>query len=119
LGWSEANTGLDALLASSSVEGIVVWSKQTDESLGWSGRVLTMHKVSCKRSPFNPALSLLLQLKMAGFVYGTKLQAISPGSRWCPDGFSCLAWHPKVSNLLLEVKTANCWFGQNLCGGDD
>jgi len=72
LGWSEANTGLDAPASSSSVEGIVVWSKQTDESLGWSGRVLTMHRVSCKRSPFNLSF-LLLQLKMAGFVYGTKL----------------------------------------------
>jgi len=60
-----------------------------------------MHKCRASDLLSTQHFPLLLQLKMAGF-YGTKL--ISPGSRWCPDGFFALLGIPKVSNLLLEVK---------------
>jgi len=96
LGWSEANTGLDApLLASSSVEGIVVWSKQTDESLGWSGRVLTIQGV-VQAISFQPSTFLLASAAEDGRVCLWHKAKRCLGSRWCSDGFSCLAWHPKV-----------------------
>jgi WD40 repeat protein len=44
LAWSEVTTSIGAsLLASSSVEGVVVWEKSADESLGWEARILTNH----------------------------------------------------------------------------
>jgi WD40 repeat protein len=101
LGWSEAKTGLDApLLASSSVEGIVVWSKQTDESLGWSGRVLTMHKGVVQAISFQPSTFLLASAAVDGRVcLWHKAQRLAQVLDGAPDGFSCLAWHPQGQQL--------------------
>jgi len=115
LGWSEALGWMPPLLASSSVEGIVVWSKQTDESLGWSGRVLTMHKGVVQAISFQPSTFLLASAAEDGGLF--MAQAISPGSRWCSRWvfLPCLA---SQGQQLAAGGQKNCWFGQNLWGQD-
>jgi len=84
LGWSEANTGLDAQPHPALK---ALWCGQSrDESLGWSGRVL-LHGV-VQASPFNPALSFFAAEDGRVCLWH---KANGAGSRWCSDGFSCLA----------------------------
>jgi WD40 repeat protein len=86
LAWSNAkNQGLDTpFFASSSLEGIVVWSKSPDPSVGWSARVLANHLDTIRAIAFAPHSSLLA----------------SAGA----DGWLCL-WHEAefVSQILTDV----------------
>lgn len=60
LAWSDVPTKAGtSLLASASAEGIVVWEKQEDESLGWEGRVLTGHEGTVQSIHFQPDTQLL------------------------------------------------------------
>jgi len=73
------------------------------------GRVLTMHNA-------NPAPFLLASAedgRVCLWHKAKRLAQVLDGARWV-----FLPWHPKVSNLLLEVKTANCWFGHLSRGKD-
>jgi WD40 repeat protein len=55
LAWSDLPTKVGvSLLASASAEGIVVWEKQEDESLGWESRVLAGHESSVQSIHFQP-----------------------------------------------------------------
>jgi WD40 repeat protein len=101
LAWSEAKTQLGApLLASSSVEGIVVWSKQTDRSLGWEGRVLNRHTEVVQAIAFQPSTFLLASAAEDGWVcLWHKAKRLAQVLDGAPDGFSCLAWHPAGDKL--------------------
>jgi len=96
LAWSDVPTKAGAsLLACASAEGIVVWEKQEDESLGWEGCVLAEHEDTVQSIHFQPDTLLLASAAADGWVclwQGAKrLAQVLNGA---PNGFSCLAWHP-------------------------
>lgn len=100
LAWSKAKTGLGTpLLASSSVEGIVVW-EQADDSLGWEGRVLNRHVDVVQAIAFKPNSLLLASAAADGWVcLWQKAKRLAQVLDGAPDGFSCLAWHPTGDKL--------------------
>lgn len=101
LAWSSTKTGLDApLLAASSVEGIVVWQKLADESLGWEGRVLHQHTQVVQAIAFQPDSFLLASAAEDGLVcLWHKAKRIAQIINDASDGLSCLAWHPQGRQL--------------------
>ncbi|MBW4559714.1 MAG: PD40 domain-containing protein [Mojavia pulchra JT2-VF2] len=101
LAWSEATTQLGApLLASSSVEGIVVWQKLEDDSLGWEARVLTNHVGVISAIAFAPQSFLLASAAADGWLcLWDEAQEVSQILTGVSAGVSCLAWHPQ-SQLL-------------------
>ncbi|PSB27374.1 WD40 repeat domain-containing protein [Chlorogloea sp. CCALA 695] len=99
LAWSQTKTQLDApLLASSSVEGIVVW--EANESRSWTSRLLEQHSGVVQELAFQPNSFLLASASEDGCVClwqkAKKLAQILQGA---PKGFSCLAWHPQGQQL--------------------
>jgi WD40 repeat protein len=101
LAWSDVPPKADAsLLASASVEGIVVWEKQEDESLGWAGRVLTGHEGMVQSIHFQPDALLLASAAADGWIcLWHKAKQLAQVLEGAPDGFSGLAWHPKGQQL--------------------
>jgi WD40 repeat protein len=101
LAWSDVLAKAGAsLLASASVEGIVVWEKQEDASLGWDGRVLTGHEGTVQSIQFQPNALLLASAAADGRVcLWHKAKQLVQALDGTPSGFSCLTWHPK-GNLL-------------------
>ncbi|MBR8840036.1 MAG: hypothetical protein DSM106950_40075 [Stigonema ocellatum SAG 48.90 = DSM 106950] len=97
LAWSEPHTQEGApLLAVSSVDGIVVWEKQADESLGWSASVLTNHVDVIYAIAFAPKSFLLASAAGDGWIcLWQKAQNLSQILTGVSSGFSCLAWHPQ------------------------
>ncbi len=101
LAWSDVPTKVGAsLLASASAEGIVVWEKQEDESLGWEGRVLARHEDTVQSIRFQPDTLLLASAAADGWVcLWHKAQRLAQVLNGDPNGFSCFAWHPKGHQL--------------------
>jgi WD40 repeat protein len=101
LAWSDLPTKAGAsLLASASAEGIVVWEKQEDKSLGWEGHVLAGHESTVQSIHFQPDALLIASAAADGWVclwHGAK--RLAQGLNGAPNGFSCLAWHPKGHQL--------------------
>ncbi|BAZ28872.1 WD-40 repeat-containing protein [Cylindrospermum sp. NIES-4074] len=97
LAWSEATTQLGApLLASSSVEGIVVWEKLEDDSLGWESRILTNHVEVINAIAFAPNSFLLASAAADGWLcLWNQAQEVSQILTGVAAGFSTLAWHPQ------------------------
>lgn len=100
LTWSQANQKNTPLLAAASVEGIAVWSKLSDESLGWEARILTNHSDVIQAVAFQPHSLLLASAAADGWLclwhQAKRIGQILQGTA---AGFSCLAWHPQ-GNLL-------------------
>jgi WD40 repeat protein len=96
IAWSSINTQIGApLLATSSVEGMVVWEKLEDESQGWEARVLTNHVDIIRGIEFAPDSFLLASAASDGWLCLWK-EAKQVSQVLTTDvGFSCLAWHPK------------------------
>ncbi|MDR9894114.1 WD40 repeat domain-containing protein [Aetokthonos hydrillicola Thurmond2011] len=101
LSWSEPTTEQGApLIASCSVDGIVVWEKQADNSLGWEARVLTNHLDIVNAIAFAPNSFLLASAGTDGWIcLWNDAQEVSQILTGASSGFSCLAWHPQ-GNLL-------------------
>lgn len=97
LAWSEATTQIGApILASSSVEGIVVWEKLEDESLGWEGRILTNHVDIITAIAFAPQSFLLASAASDGWLcLWKKAKQVCQVLTGVAGGFSSLAWHPQ------------------------
>jgi WD40 repeat protein len=97
LAWSEATNKLGApILASSSVEGIVVWEKLEDETLGWEGRVLTNHVDIITAIAFAPKSFLLASAASDGWLcLWKKAKQVTQVLTGVSGGFSSLAWHPQ------------------------
>ena len=96
LAWSDAQTQLDApLLASSSIEGIVVWER-ADDNLGWDSRLLHKHTGVVQAIAFQPGSCLLASAAEDGWLClwhkGKHLAQILDHAK---SGLSCLAWHPQ------------------------
>ena len=97
LAWSEVTTSIGAsLLASSSVEGVVVWEKLADESLGWEARILTNHVDIINVIAYAPQSLILASAGADGWLclwnQAYEVSQILTGVR---GGFSTLAWHPQ------------------------
>ncbi|KAB8316496.1 hypothetical protein SD81_025210 [Tolypothrix campylonemoides VB511288] len=101
LAWSELTTQQDApLLACSSVDGIVVWEKQADDSSGWEGRVLTNHVDVIGAIAFAPKSFLLASAGADGWIcLWKKAKQVSQILTGASSGFSSLAWHPRGKQL--------------------
>ncbi len=98
LAWSQAQKPNAPLLASSSIEGIVVW--EANESRSWVSRLLQQHSGVIQALAFQPNSLLLASASEDGWVClwqkAKKLAQTLPGA---PNGFSCLAWHPQGQQL--------------------
>lgn len=103
LAWLQAKTQLDTpLLASSSVEGIVVW-EQANESLGWEGRLLQEHSGVVQAIAFQPNSLLLASASSDGRVcLWQKAKKLVQSFQDAPNGFSYLAWHLQGQQLAAE-----------------
>ncbi|QLE52422.1 hypothetical protein FD724_21595 [Nostoc sp. C057] len=97
LAWSEAMTKVGApILASSSVEGIVVWEKLEDDTLGWEARVLTNHVGVINAIAFAPKSFLLASAAADGWLcLWNQAKEVSQIITGVSGGFSTLAWHPQ------------------------
>ncbi|MEO1144889.1 MAG: hypothetical protein AAFY26_04710 [Cyanobacteria bacterium J06638_22] len=101
LAWSMPKTAIGAsLLASISGEGIVVWTKDCDPSVGWNPQVLDTHQGMVRAIAFQPNTLLLASAAEDGWLClwhkASRLIQILEGA---PTGFSCLAWHPQGSAI--------------------
>lgn len=101
LAWSEVSTHIGVpLLASCSGAAVIVWERERDERVGWSNRVLGNHEGTVQAIAFQPNSLLLASAAEDGWVAlwhrGTKLLQALTGA---PNGFSCLAWHPRGHQL--------------------
>ncbi|MEA5569848.1 hypothetical protein [Calothrix sp. UHCC 0171] len=97
IAWSDINAPIGApLLATSSVEGMVVWEKLADESLGWEARVLTNHVDIIQGIGFAPGSFLLASAASDGWLcLWKKAKTVSQVLTGISNGYSCLAWHPQ------------------------
>lgn len=100
LAWSEDTTKLGfPLLASSSLEGIVVWEKHPDESVGWEGRVLTNHTDTIEAISFANSFLLASAAADGRLCLWHKAKRLSQILKGAPKGFSRLAWHPQGNQI--------------------
>ncbi|NJM74282.1 MAG: hypothetical protein HC862_31850 [Scytonema sp. RU_4_4] len=101
IAWSEPSTEQDVpLVACSSVDGIVVWEKQADDSLGWEARVLTNHVDIIQAIAFAPKSFLLASAGADGWIcLWKKATQVSEILTGVSSGFSSLAWHPQGQQL--------------------
>ncbi|MCC5636117.1 WD40 repeat domain-containing protein [Nostoc sp. CHAB 5844] len=101
LAWSEATTQLGApILATSSFDGVVVWEKLEDESLGWEARVLTNHVDVINAIAFAPQSFLLASAGADGLLcLWPEASQVSQILTGVTAGFSTLAWHPQSKFL--------------------
>ncbi|MBF2006137.1 MAG: PD40 domain-containing protein [Chlorogloeopsis fritschii C42_A2020_084] len=101
LAWSQVPSKIGTpMLAAASMEGVIVWQKHEDESIGWEGRVLPKHESVVQSLQFQPHSLLLASAGEDGWVClwqrAKKLaQVLNEGV----DGFSCLSWHPQGHQL--------------------
>lgn len=97
LAWSEIHSQVGApLLATSSVEGIVVWEKLEDENLGWEARILTNHVGVVNAIAFAPRSFLLASAATDGWLcLWDQAKQVAQILTGVTDGFSTLAWHPQ------------------------
>ncbi|MEA5618216.1 WD40 repeat domain-containing protein [Cronbergia sp. UHCC 0137] len=125
LAWSQTKNKVNApILASSSVEGIVVWEKAQDEAVGWEARILTNHVDIINAIAFAPQSFLLASAANDGWLcLWKKAQEIAQILTGVSEGFSTLAWHPQgkllaaggtQGELLIWSKVSRGQgFGQN------
>ncbi len=98
--WSSLNTQIGApLLATSSVEGMVVWEKLEHESTGWEARVLTNHVDIIQGIQFAPNSFLLASAASDGWLCLWKEAKQVSQVLTTDGGFSSLAWHPEGKYL--------------------
>ncbi|MFM2064368.1 MAG: hypothetical protein RLZZ507_4039 [Cyanobacteriota bacterium] len=97
LAWSQVTTATGApLLASSSVEGVVVWEKSADESLGWEARILTNHVDIINAIAYAPESLILASAGADGWLcLWNQNYEVSQILTGVGGGFSTLAWHPQ------------------------
>jgi WD40 repeat protein len=99
LAWSSMlPTKANALLASASAEGIVIWERNA--VFGWKEHVLDYHLQAVKAIAFQPQRQQLASAGADGAVniwHDAKSLACTLTD--ASKGFSCLAWHPWQQSL--------------------
>ncbi|OBQ29633.1 MAG: hypothetical protein AN483_09825 [Aphanizomenon flos-aquae MDT14a] len=95
LAWSDLKTSTGApILAASSVEGIVVWEKSVDESVGWEARILTNHVDIIQAISYAPQSLILASAGADGWLcLWDENQEVSQILTDTEAGFSTLSWH--------------------------
>ncbi|MEN9519333.1 MAG: hypothetical protein RLZZ381_1921 [Cyanobacteriota bacterium] len=102
LTWSQSLANHAPLLAASSMEGIAVWKKETDDEDGWDARVLTLHNDKVQALEFHPNSLLLASAADDGCLcLWTKAKQVGQILEGAPDGFSSLAW--SIDGQLLAA----------------
>jgi WD40 repeat protein len=100
LTWSQPLLNNEPLLAASSMEGIAVWKKESDDQDGWDARVLTLHDRKIQALEFHPHSLLLASAADDGWlVLWIKAKQVKQILEGAPDGFSCLAWDKNGQQL--------------------
>jgi WD40 repeat protein len=95
--WSEGNS---PLLISSSVEGIVTWTKDPDERVGWNPTILNFHQETVQAIAFQPKTRLLASAAEDGLIcLWYQAKALSSVLEGAVGGFSTLSWHPQGNKL--------------------
>ena len=97
LAWSDKTNSLGApLLAASSSQGISVWERDADESVGWEGWALEVHENVVNAIAFQPTTFLLASAAADGQVcLWQEAEQLLQTLEGAEGGFSCLAWHPQ------------------------
>ncbi len=100
LTWSQRLSNNTPLLAASSIEGIAVWKKETDDEDGWNARVLTLHESKIQALEFHPNSLLLASAADDGWLcLWTKAKQVGQILEGARGGFSCLAWSKNGKQL--------------------
>ncbi len=100
LAWSRSLLNNAPLLAASSIEGIAVWKKESDERDGWNARVLTLHDSKIQALEFHPHSLLLASAADDGWLcLWTKAKQVGQILEGTRNGFSCLAWSQNGQQL--------------------
>jgi WD40 repeat protein len=92
------------LLASISMEGIIIWDKLADEDAGWSGSVLGTHDRPITAIAWHPELSYLASASEDGlvkiwFVNGVEHDEPIVKLPGADQGFTAVCWHPTSNQL--------------------
>ena len=100
LAWSDQMMHGAPLLGVSSVEGVVVWEKHRDETVGWESRVLDAHEGVVHAIAFQPDTFLFASAAADGLLcLWEKAEQLAQILDGAAQGFSCLAWHPQGAQL--------------------
>ncbi len=100
LTWSQRLSNNTPLLAASSIEGIAVWKKETDDEDGWNAGVLTLHESKIQALEFHPNSLLLASAADDGWLcLWTKAKQVGQILEGARGGFSCLAWSKNGQQL--------------------
>ncbi|WP_404791128.1 WD40 repeat domain-containing protein [Altericista sp. CCNU0014] len=93
------------ILASTSVEGIVIWERSLNPLVGWDGRVLENHTQAVEAIAFQPQAIHLASAGADGLVnIWQKAKHLTQTLTGANQGFSCLGWHPKGQSLAAGGK---------------
>jgi WD40 repeat protein len=100
LAWSQPLSNNAPLLAASSIEGIAVWKKESEDQDGWNASVLTLHNSRIQALAFHPHSLLLASAANDGWLgLWTKAKQVGQILEGAPGGFSCLAWDREGKQL--------------------
>jgi WD40 repeat protein len=95
--WSDVTTATGVpLLATSSVDGVVVWEKSADDAVGWEAQVLTNHVDIINAIAYSPHSLMLASAGADGWLcLWNENYEVSQILTGVSGGFSTLAWHPQ------------------------
>jgi WD40 repeat protein len=103
LTWSQPLQNNVPLLAASSVEGIAVWKKETNDKDGWNANILTLHDSKIQALAFHPHSLLLASTADDGWLcLWTKAKQVGQILEGAPGGFSGLAWSKDGQQLAAS-----------------
>ncbi|MBE9231643.1 hypothetical protein IQ231_08065 [Cuspidothrix issatschenkoi LEGE 03284] len=97
LAWSDVKTATGApILAAASVDGIVLWEKSPDETVGWEAKVLSNHLDIIKAIAFARQSFNLASAGADGWLcLWDENKEVSQIFSDTTAGFSTLSWHPQ------------------------
>ncbi len=108
-------------LVVTSLEGIIIWKKDEDSTIGWQGHVLEGHRARVEAIAFQPDTFVLASASQDGLVAlwrGAPPIAVELARSGA--GFSGLAWHPDGDYLAVGSQAGELliWRSADLGGAD-
>ena len=99
LAWSTLTTGAP-ILASTSGEGILTWTKDADPYVGWNAQVIEKHSETVTAIAFKPDSKLLASAAEDGRIcLWNKANQMTQTLQGAPKGFSTLSWNSQGTAL--------------------